>query len=205
MRPSRRCSRSRSPAGVFASDAMQYHSSNLAPTARFDELASLNARFAGKGPTLFTDFDEYAMYELRDLDVGGPDFIYPPPALAGVAAGHGAAIDLDKAPPADLRAYPLIVTRRDPIAGRPPAAYSLVWQGTYYEVWRRRAAAPAAIVHAGLSGCDARPVLARRSLALLAQSHGAQLLAARLTRSREHLRPRAPTTRSAGLPRAWGW
>jgi hypothetical protein len=164
--------------GAFASDAMQYHSSNLAPTARYDELASLNSRFAGMGPTLFADFDEYAMYELRDLDVGGPDFIYPPVALTGVAAGHGAAIDLNRAPPADLRAYPLIVTRRDPAAGRPPAAYSLVWQGTYYEVWRRRAGAPAAIVHVGLSG--ATPVQCSRvqRLALLARSRGAQLLAA---------------------------
>ena len=71
--------------GALASDAMQYHSSNLAPTARYDELASLNARFAGKGPTLFTDFDEYALYELRDLDVGGPDFDYPSTRAPGVA------------------------------------------------------------------------------------------------------------------------
>ena len=164
--------------GVFASDAMQYHSSNLAPTARYDELASLNARFSGMGPTLFTDFDEYAMYELRDLDVGGPDFIYPPPGLTGLAAGHGAAIDLDRASPADLRAYPLIVTRRNPMAGRPPAAYGSVWQGTYYEVWRRRAEAPAAIVHVGLSGATPVQCSRVRDLALLAQSHGAQLLAA---------------------------
>ena len=32
--------------GVLASDALQYHTSNLAPTARYDELASLNGRFA---------------------------------------------------------------------------------------------------------------------------------------------------------------
>ena len=38
--------------GIGVSDAMQYHSSNLAPTARYDELASLNKRFAGRGPTL---------------------------------------------------------------------------------------------------------------------------------------------------------
>jgi hypothetical protein len=64
--------------GVFASDAIQYHGSNLAPTARYEEMASVNARFSGRGPTLFTDFDEYALYELRDLGVGGPDFIYHP-------------------------------------------------------------------------------------------------------------------------------
>src|SRR4029077_760896 len=57
--------------GILASDLAQYHSSNLAPTARYDELASLNGRFAGRGPTLFTDFDEYSLYQLRDLGVGG--------------------------------------------------------------------------------------------------------------------------------------
>jgi len=164
--------------GALASDAMQYHSSNLAPTARYDELASLNARFAGQGPTLFTDYDEYAMYELRDLDVGGPNFIYAPAALPGVAAGHGAAIHLDKAPPAGLRAYPLIVTRRDPTTGRPPAAYSLVWRGTYYEVWRRQAGAPAAIAHVGLSRAMPVECSRVRDLAHLAGFRGAQLLAA---------------------------
>ena len=73
--------------GVFASDAIQYHASNLAPTARYEELAQVNSRFAGRGPTLFTDFDEYSLYGLRDLDVGGPNFIYPPPALAADRGG----------------------------------------------------------------------------------------------------------------------
>jgi hypothetical protein len=128
--------------GVLASDALQYHSSNLAPTARYEELASINARFAGTGPTLFTDFDEYALYELRDMDVGGPDFAYPPPALAGAAGGYGRPVVLDRIAPAALAAYPSIVMRRDPTAARPPAAYRLLWQGAYYQVWVRIPGAP---------------------------------------------------------------
>ena len=58
---------------------MQYHASNLAPTARYQELSRIDSRFAGRGPALFTDYDEYALYSLRDLDVGGPDFMYPAP------------------------------------------------------------------------------------------------------------------------------
>src|SRR6202012_1899530 len=127
--------------GVLASDAAQYHSSNLPPTARYEELGSINRRFAGRGPTLFTDFDEYSMYVLRDLDVGGPDFVYPPPALASLAGGYGRPVRLDRATPGSLSAYPLIVTRRDPSASRPPAAYRLAWQGAYYDVWMRRAGA----------------------------------------------------------------
>ena len=142
--------------GVLISDALQYHASNLAPTARYEELAALNARYAGRGPTLFTDYDEYALYDLRSLDVGGPNFIYPPTALAGVVPRNGYPVDLDGIPPARFSSYPLIVTRRDPAASRPPAAYRLAWHGTYYEVWERRRDAPSAIAHVGLAG--GRPI-----------------------------------------------
>ncbi|MGA9285722.1 MAG: hypothetical protein WBV85_09800 [Solirubrobacteraceae bacterium] len=124
--------------GVVASDALQYNASNLAPTARFDELASIDSRFAGRGPTLFTDFDEYSLYLLRDMDVGGPNFVYPPPLLADASGGHGRPVQLNRIAPAKLLAYPLIVTRRDPTAVRPPVAYRLLWQGVYYQVWGRR-------------------------------------------------------------------
>jgi hypothetical protein len=123
--------------GVFCSDALLYHSSNLAPTARYEELSWINKRFAGRGPTLFTDFDEYSLYELRDMDVGGPDFVYPPPALTAAAGGYGDPVDLDKIAPARFASYPLIVTRRDPSFSRPPVAYRLLWQGVYYQVWGR--------------------------------------------------------------------
>jgi hypothetical protein len=138
--------------GVLVSDALQYHESNLAPTARYEELSSLDARFAGRGPALFTDFDEYALYELRDLDVNGPDFAYPAPPLARASGGHGQPVTLDRVAPSALAAYPLIVTRRDPAATRPPAAYRLLWQGTYYEVWGRQPGAKPASVHIALSG-----------------------------------------------------
>jgi len=161
--------------GVAVSDALQYRDSNLAPTKRYRELASIDSRFAGKGPTLFTDFDEYSMYELRDLDVGGPDFAYPPPALAGIAHGYGHPVELDGAPPQALLSYPLIVTRRDPAASRPPSAYSLAWQGDYYQVWRRRAGAPAAIAHVGLTGSAAEQC---PRIAHLAGTAGALLIAA---------------------------
>ena len=124
-------------AGVLASDALQYHSSNLAPTARYEELAQVGRRFAGQGPALVTDFDEYSLYELRALDVGGPDFAYPPPALTAAAGGYGRPVDLARVSPSALAAYPLIVTRRDPSAPDPPPLYRPAWQGVYYQVWRR--------------------------------------------------------------------
>jgi hypothetical protein len=184
--------------GVFASDALLYHSSNLAPTARYEELASINGRFAGRGPALFTDFDEYSLYELRDLDIGGPDFVYPPSALAATASGYGRPVDLERATPASLSGYPLIITRRDPSASRPPSAYRLAWQGSYYQVWERRTGAPAAIAHVALEGSSGDQCSRLRSVAALARSHDARLVAA----------PSSPLVRvsleRAGHPARWG-
>jgi hypothetical protein len=92
--------------------------------------------------------------------------------------GHGYPVDLDRVPPRAWAAYPLVLTRRDPTAGRPPSAYRLLWQGTYYQVWARRPGAPAAIVHLGLSG--RRPVACARvqRLARIAAARGAHIVAA---------------------------
>ena len=166
--------------GIGVSDAMQYHGSNLAPTARYDELASLNARFAGRGPVLYADFDEYALYELRDLDVGGLDFMYPPAGLR-LMGGHGYPVDLDRVPPAALVPYPLIVTRRDPTASDPPSAYRLSGRGPTTRCGHAR---PALRRRSPISACRprgrARPTQcpAVRRLARIAAAHGAQLVAA---------------------------
>ena len=89
-----------SPAGVLASDASQYHVSNLAPTGRYEELARLNSRFAGRGPRCSPTSTNTPCTCLRDLDVGGPDFVYPPPAAAAAAAGgHGRPVRLDRLAP----------------------------------------------------------------------------------------------------------
>ncbi|HUB73259.1 MAG TPA: hypothetical protein VL979_04380 [Solirubrobacteraceae bacterium] len=185
--------------GVLCSDALQYHSSNLAPTARYEELASIGRRFSGRGPTLFTDFDEYSMYQLRDLDVGGPDFVYPPKALARSAGGYGRPVDLDEVSPGALAAYPLIVTRRDPAASRPPAAYALLWQGSYYQVWGRRPGAASPSAHVALSGGVARQCARIGALA----TRGRASAGARLVASRAPLLVRVPLLR-ASRPRRWG-
>jgi hypothetical protein len=174
--------------GELVSDAMQYRSSNLAPTARYERLASLDARFRGQGPALFTDFDEYALYELRDLDVGGPDFVFPPPALAGLAGGYGNPVDLDRAAPAALQRYPLIITRRNPLQSRPPVAYVLAAQNRYYDVWRRAPRAPIAIAHVPLAG-DAP-----------AQCRAIGALAAREVRAAPSAPPAAATLAAAPRP-----
>ncbi len=166
--------------GALASDLAQYHSSNLAPTARYEELASIDKRFAGRGPTLFTDFDEYSMYALRRLDVGGPDFVYPPRAPAGgLAVAYGHPVELDRHLPSALAGYPLIVTRRDPSAASLPAAYALAWQGTYYDAWARRPGVAPALVHVPADERKSPLSCARVTRVLrMARSHGARAVAA---------------------------
>jgi hypothetical protein len=166
--------------GILFSDAVQYHDTPLAPTARYDELASLNSVFAGRGPALFTDFDEWSLYELRSVDIGGPDFVYRPLGLQGVVRYHGDPVDLDRVPPNALLAYPLIITRRDPTVSRPPSAYGLLWQGNYYEVWSRLPGAPAALAHIGRS--PHLPVTCAQigAVAAIARRAGVDLVAARV-------------------------
>jgi hypothetical protein len=164
---------------VLASDALQYHGSNLAPTARYRELMSIDSRFAGRGPALFTDYDEYSLYGLRSLEVGGPNFLYPPPGLAregGVA--YRDPVDLERLPPAALSSYPLIVIRRDPSVPRPPFAYRMLWRGVYYEVWGRRSGAPPALLARRLSDSPARDCAELGRLAAHARAANARLAAA---------------------------
>jgi hypothetical protein len=184
--------------GVLVSDALQYHGSNLAPTARYHELASLNSRFAARGPALFTDYDEYSLYVLRSLDVAGPSFLYPPPKLAaaGVTA-YRDPVELEQLAPATLASYPLIVTRRDPAAVRPPAAYRLLWQGVYYQVWGRRPGAPPALLARRLADSPARDCTQLERLSRRALAAGARLAAAPAPQ-----RVRASLLESA-RPRRW--
>jgi hypothetical protein len=184
-------------AGVLVSDELQYNAVDLAPTARYDELATIDGRFAGQGPALFTDFDEYALYALRDLDLGSPNFVYPSPALAPAAQGYGRPFALESIAPRALASYPLIVTRRDPQAPRPPAAYALARAGRYYLVWRRRAGARVPVASATLAGSGP---LACARIARVARAAGARgsLSAA--------LAPRvvAVPLKRARRPRSWG-
>jgi hypothetical protein len=187
--------------GVLASDLAQYHSANLAPTSRYQEMATLDHRFGGRGPTLVTDFDEYALYVMRDLDVGGPNFAYPPPALAALAGGYGRPVQLDRAPPASLSAYPLIITRRDPTASPPPAAYRPVWRGRFYEVWERSPGAHAAYAHVALSDAPASSCAAIAGVARVA-AHNATARG-RLIAARSPELVSIPLT-SASHPAGWG-
>ncbi len=115
---------------------------------------------------------------LRDLDIGGPDFIYRPIGLVGINAGHGGQLELGHIRQAALLAYPLIITRRDPSATRPPSAYRLLWQGAYYQVWGRRPGAPAALARFATRGVSTVQCSRVRAIARVAAARNGTLVAA---------------------------
>jgi hypothetical protein len=136
--------------GVLLSDALTYHETNLAPTGRFDELLDIGQDYAGQGPALVPDFDEYAFYALRDMAPDGPGFASRTARLGvqrdGAPTGYGHSYDLDSLPSRAVRAYPVIIMRRSPERSRPPSGFVRAFQGDWYEVWVRRER-PDVLVH----------------------------------------------------------
>lgn len=138
--------------GVLASDALLYHATNLAPTGRYEELASIGERFAGKEPTLAPDFDEYSLYLLRKtgIDIPGVAYAGPFEFVPGSARLYGHSYDLDQLTLPSVERFQTIVMRRSPAWSRPPSNYHEVYSGSYYTVWERGGSSPA--VHVGLGG-----------------------------------------------------
>ncbi len=128
-------------AGVLTGSALMYHDTTLAPYARLHDLEYIGKRFAGQGPTLTPDFEEYAEYYLRDDDqdsmVNGPRLELRPGVNREVEPGGTWSYDLDEYPLKFVESFRTIVMRRDPLASRPPSNYRLVYLSGYYEVWQR--------------------------------------------------------------------
>jgi hypothetical protein len=128
-------------AGVLAGNALLYHDTSLAPYARLHDLEYIGNRFAGQGPTLTPDFEEYAEYYLRDDDqdsmVNGPRLELRPGVNRETEPGGTWSYDLNEYPLKFVESFRTIVMRRGPLASRPPSNYRLVYISGYYEVWQR--------------------------------------------------------------------
>jgi hypothetical protein len=138
--------------GILASDGLLYHGTNLAPTQRFEELASIGTRFAGQGPTLTPDFEEYDLYLLRDSEMDQPGLAYAGPFafVDGAVRLYGHSYDLDSLALESVERFRTIVMRRSPAWSRPPSNFRLEWKGRFYTVWRR--VGPPPLVHIPLGG-----------------------------------------------------
>jgi hypothetical protein len=197
-------------AGVLWTNALGYHDASLAARGRFQELASIDDRFHGRGPAFYNQFEDFATHFGRKLDMWTPAFsvvdLRPhlqgrPPALAKYP------YDVNDAQLAYVERFPLIVLGRSPFASRPPANYRKVYLGRYYEVWQR-GGVPQVVAHVpvgrghayvfptsqagGMASCDElRPV------ARLAAGKRAQLAYVE--------RPTVPTVVPTAVPRPPDW
>lgn len=189
--------------GVLGSNALAYHGASLAPHDRLEELREIGERQRDAGPTLYTEFEEFGKHFLHPADPTAPNEAFQVPldvAASGARFAH--PLDLDAAGAAYLDQFGTIVTRRSPVASRPPAGWELSSSGRWYDVWERRDDAPEVLAHLPLggdlsAGAPARCVDVRR-LARQARAAGAQLAAATSTRPLALL-----PTRVEDLPGGW--
>ena len=125
-------------AGVLVSDWLASRDAYIAPKPRLDELREVGDRFAGSGPAMLDEFEEYGKHFLRRSDVIAPfdGNALVPAQLREPRGVYASWADLDEMTLDYVRRFPLIVRRRNPIASRPPAPYRRVFLGDYYEAWR---------------------------------------------------------------------
>jgi hypothetical protein len=125
--------------GVLYGNALQYRHTTLGDYTRMIDLERIDARYAGQGPTLFPNFDEYAEYLLRDARGSGlvnpwrSIMTYNRTAVPGLQTIR----DTDEYEQHFLQEFRLIVRRRDPRASRPPSNWRLVETTRDYEIWKR--------------------------------------------------------------------
>ena len=129
--------------GVLASNAFVYHDVSLAPRERLAELDTVAERTDGRGPLLYTEFEEFAKHFLRDSDPVGASEAFTVSGLTpltrdGAAPRFGYPIDLSELRVEDIRRFPVLVLRRSPFETSAPPEYRREWSGRYYEVWSRR-------------------------------------------------------------------
>jgi hypothetical protein len=137
---------------VAASDAAVYQQAWVTPKERFQELADLGERYAGQGPTLISEREDYGRYFLRDadpweswgpwyIDRGLREFSIPPPPPY--------TPDLDDYRLDYLQRFRLILERKRPGGSSPPSGYEPAQETPHYRVWRRTGALPAIHVPLG--------------------------------------------------------
>jgi hypothetical protein len=137
---------------VLYGNATIYHSTSIAPAARYHDLAAIGKRYAAIGPALFPAFDEYAEYFLREEHA--TDLVNPAygrfPLAQGVSPPPGGVSftwDLNQISPQFVQGFRLIIIPRSPVATRPPSNFDLVQQTRYFDVWRRDRPAARVLAH----------------------------------------------------------
>jgi hypothetical protein len=138
--------------GVLWTNIDAYAGVRLAPRSQYSELEAIGARFSGQGPVFYDLGDEYALHFLRAELPTVPVF-QPPPLQPGVpqraVKQRSYPWYLSELDQSYVQGFPLLVLGRSPVGPRPPANYLLVFEGRYYQVWRR-ANTPTVLAHVSL-------------------------------------------------------
>lgn len=149
--------------GVIASGNELWRGTTTAPTDRYRELETIDAKFKGQGPILNTEFDEYAMYTLRDAHVTAPGLVEAAPlsrtTTDGAFVPYGRSVSANQLPLADTKQFPLLLTLRSPLRTSPGSDWSLVFEGKYFEVWRRDPARTDAILRREVIKATKKPAV----------------------------------------------
>ncbi len=128
--------------GVLASNAFVYHDASLAPRERLAELDTVADRTAGRGPVLYTEFEEFAKHFLRDSEPVGASEAFTvaglrPVTRDGALPRFGYPVELSELRLEDIQRFPVLVVRREPLGASAPPEYRREWSGRYYEIWSR--------------------------------------------------------------------
>jgi hypothetical protein len=147
--------------GVLVSNAAIYHDVSLAPVDRLTELREMGERAAAHGPLLYTEFEEFGKYFLRDADPVGATEAFVVPGLSPTVAGgsrpaFGEDADVSALQVPDLQRFGSIVLRRSPAGPRPPVGFTRTSSDRFYELWVRNGGGPTSIAQEPMAG-DAGP------------------------------------------------
>src|SRR5262249_38294992 len=118
---------------------------NLAPRGQLVELERIGNDYAGQGPALMTEYLPVGVrHFLRRLDPEGASELrrHVVPLRNGSSLPKLAYANLDRFQLGAIFSSRPLVLRRSPFESRPPAAYRLVREGRWYEVWQRPATYP---------------------------------------------------------------
>jgi hypothetical protein len=188
-------------AGVLWTNALGYHDASVAPRARLQELSSIDARFSGQGPAFYNLSDEYATYFLRDLAPTDPALGSVPARSPAVSPPGRQPWDPDALDFRFLQTFPMLVIGNAALASRPPSDYHLVYQGRFYDVWKR-VESPRILAHIPLGNVRYPAAVPRcrvvRAVAAQARRAGAQIAYV----ARRQVAMLVPT--SAVRPQDWG-
>jgi hypothetical protein len=135
-------------AGVVASDLYTHWGVWVTPKQRFEEMASIADRLAGKGSILINEREAYSAYFFRRThpwnDHGYPGQVdYPHVRFKdSVAPPPPRGPDFDDYPIRHVEVFDWLLDRSAPGASRPPSNYAVAEETRFYRLWRRIGPAP---------------------------------------------------------------